>query len=250
MNELITKHFESSEVRFQLDDKGNPWFVAQDICSALGLKYTGSALRRLDQDQLMSLKSTSGGQIREFSHVNKSGVYMLIMRSNKPSAKKFTRWITDEVLPSIEATGSYSILTKPVLPPAETDTDPLDTLERYLMAMREYKRKSFELANRIKEVEIVAKQDDDTLTADQITEIDKITYAKAQLNTNSEADYWKYVRGMRGALKKKFYEPGMGSSRTYKELPRRDFQAAKQFIINYDIYIPKEKPQLQINMNS
>jgi hypothetical protein len=255
MNDLVVKHFEKHDVRFQLDEAGQPWFVAQDICDALSIKYSNSALKKLDSDQRGTVKCSSGGQIREFSAVNKSGTYTLIMRSDKPAAKKFTRWITDEVLPSIEKTGSYTLPTVPVKPrlkPIEDGDDPLDVVEIYFKEMREYRRRVSAIAEEIREVAIVARQDDDTLTADQITEIDKLIYARAKKYTGSDTndDYWKFVTFMRSSIKKKFYEPGMGSSRTYKELPRRDFDAAKSFIISHQISFRLNSKQRQLNLDS
>lgn len=84
---------------------GEPWFVAADVCAVLGLKNTKQAVDRLDQeDKAMLNIGLSGG---ETNVVNESGLYSLILGSRKPEAKRFKRWVTGEVLPSIRKTGAY-----------------------------------------------------------------------------------------------------------------------------------------------
>lgn len=85
----------------------NPWFVAKDVCDVLEHSNSRKAVDGLDEDELASLKVTSGGQVREMTFVSESGLYTLIIRSNKPQAKPFRKWVTAEVLPQIRKTGSY-----------------------------------------------------------------------------------------------------------------------------------------------
>ncbi|MBR4383774.1 MAG: hypothetical protein IKP64_09480 [Selenomonadaceae bacterium] len=98
---------EFGEVRVVMID-GKPHFVAADVCRILELGNITEALRRLDEDELTSVKLNSGGQMREMKLVNEPGLYRLIFASRKPEAKKFQRWVYHEVLPSIRKTGSYS----------------------------------------------------------------------------------------------------------------------------------------------
>ncbi len=99
--------FEKSQIRVIMID-GNPWFVAADICSALDISNTARALDRLDDDEKgIHTMNTPGGN-QELSIINESGLYSLIMTSRKPEAKKFKKWVTSEVIPSIRKTGSYS----------------------------------------------------------------------------------------------------------------------------------------------
>lgn len=98
---------------------GEPWFIAADVCAAIGIINVGSALMRLDEDERDSVRladGTPGNPTKGI--VNEAGLYSLILRSDKPEAKKFKRWITHEVLPSIRRTGSYAIATR-VPTPAE-----------------------------------------------------------------------------------------------------------------------------------
>lgn len=86
---------------------GEPWFVAADICIALGLGNNREALTRLDDDEKgVSSTDTPGGK-QEVAIVNESGLYSLILGSRKPEAKRFKKWVTAEVLPAIRRTGRY-----------------------------------------------------------------------------------------------------------------------------------------------
>ena len=95
---------------------GEPWFVAKDICDVLGLSNITEALRNLDNDELTSEILKSGNQGREMKLVSESGLYALVIRSNKPNARKFRKWITAEVLPAIRKTGRYAVPVQPELP--------------------------------------------------------------------------------------------------------------------------------------
>lgn len=109
MNDLTVFKFEGTrEVRTVIKD-GEPWFVAKDICDILGIQNTSDAVRNLDDDELVSEKAISGGQVREMLCVSESGLYALVMRSNKPQAKAFRKWVTSEVLPAIRKTGQYTV---------------------------------------------------------------------------------------------------------------------------------------------
>ena len=107
MSQIIPFEFESHALRVNLDAAGEPWFVAADVCAALDLPETHKAIARLDDDEKgRNSIPTRGGQ-QEMSVVNESGLYNLVLGSRKPGAKRFKRWITHDVLPSIRRTGSY-----------------------------------------------------------------------------------------------------------------------------------------------
>ena len=91
-----------------LDDNGNPWFVAVDVCAALGVGNSRQALSYLDDDEKGVITNDTLGGKQEMATVNEPGLYSLILRSRKPEAKKFKRWITHEVIPSIRKTGQYT----------------------------------------------------------------------------------------------------------------------------------------------
>lgn len=96
----------SQEVR-SLSIDSEPFFVAKDVCDILAISNNRDALSKLDSDEkLMSVIPTLG-QNRKMWLVSESGLYALIMRSNKPEAKAFRKWVTSEVLPSIRKKGYY-----------------------------------------------------------------------------------------------------------------------------------------------
>lgn len=87
---------------------GEVWFVAADVCRVLDLKDVSMTASRLDEDEKLIQKLFVSGQNRDILLINESGLYSLVLTSNKPEAKKFKRWITHNVIPSIRKTGEYN----------------------------------------------------------------------------------------------------------------------------------------------
>ena len=105
---LLPLNFKGCAVRMVMI--GNvPWFVAKDVCEVLELSDVNKAVSKLDEDEKLIRKLFVSGQNRDMIIVNESGLYTLIMRSNKPEARRFRKWVTSEVLPSIRATGQYAM---------------------------------------------------------------------------------------------------------------------------------------------
>lgn len=96
-----------------IEKSGEVWFVAADVCKALEILNTSDALTKLDSDEKMTLDLTDGqtgrGGPKSLNIVNESGLYTLVMRSRKPEAKEFRRWVTHDVLPSLHKTGKYEM---------------------------------------------------------------------------------------------------------------------------------------------
>lgn len=108
MNTPQIFNFEQNEVRTILVND-EPYFVGKDVASVLGYSNTKDALsRHVDLEDKMGSRITTSGQSREMTIINESGLYSLILKSKLPNAKKFKRWVTSEVLPTIRKTGSYS----------------------------------------------------------------------------------------------------------------------------------------------
>jgi len=106
MSAIIPFAFENHSVRVQLDDAGNPWFVAADVLTVLTLDR--KALERLDADEKgVNSIHTPGGE-QEMTVINEPGLYSLVLGSRKPEAKRFKRWVTHDVLPAIRQTGHYA----------------------------------------------------------------------------------------------------------------------------------------------
>lgn len=108
MNNIIPfTHEIFGTIRTLLIDN-EPWFVAADVCKALELKDTWMTIKGLDDDEKgTNIICTLGGE-QKVSIINEPGLYSLILRSRKPEAKAFKRWITHEVIPSIRKHGMYA----------------------------------------------------------------------------------------------------------------------------------------------
>ncbi len=108
MNNLQIFNYKDKEVR-TIEKNGEPWWVLKDVCEVLTLGSPHKIADRLDEDEKgRNLIPTLGGN-QEMTVINESGLYNVILRSDKPEAKPFRKWITSEVLPSIRKTGSYSV---------------------------------------------------------------------------------------------------------------------------------------------
>lgn len=104
----ITFPYSTNEVRVVMIED-SPWFVAQDVCSVLEQPDTSKVCSRLDEDEKLIRTLCVSGQNREILVINESGLYSLILTSRKPEAKKFKKWVTNEVLPTIRKTGKYEM---------------------------------------------------------------------------------------------------------------------------------------------
>ena len=109
MNELqIFQNKEFGEVR-SLVINNEPWFVGKDVAEALGYKNSKNAVpTHVDEEDKLSTQIEYTGQKRNVTVINESGLYSLILSSKLPNAKKFKRWVTSEVLPTLRKTGSYT----------------------------------------------------------------------------------------------------------------------------------------------
>lgn len=88
------------------DQNGGPWFIAKDVCDVLGLT-TANLARDLDDDEQGVFQLMTPGGMQSCKIINESGLYSLILKSRKPEAKSFKKWVTSEVLPSIRKHGGY-----------------------------------------------------------------------------------------------------------------------------------------------
>ena len=102
---IIPFAFESREVRTILIDN-QPWFVAMDVSNALAYTDTQAMTRKLDEDEMQNRQIVGFGP-RGVTMINESGLYSAILRSRKPEAKRFKKWVTAEVLPAIRKYGHY-----------------------------------------------------------------------------------------------------------------------------------------------
>lgn len=119
MNKLQIFNYNNNAVR-TIEKDGEPWFILKDVCNVLGISKYRDTAERLDADERASVRVDTLGGKQEMTCINESGLYNVILRSDKPEAKPFRKWITAEVLPAIRKTGAYmtpqtieQILTNP-----------------------------------------------------------------------------------------------------------------------------------------
>jgi len=120
----LTSEIVNPVSNFQFDDhpvrvvtrNGEPWFVAADVCAALTIGNPTDALKRLDSDEqaLDSIEGLTRGN-DNVNLVSESGMFSLTLGSRKPEARRFKKWVTSEVLPSIRKTGFYGTLSNPIM---------------------------------------------------------------------------------------------------------------------------------------
>lgn len=129
MNQLKVFNFEELPVR-TLTIENEPFFVGKDVAEVLGYSNTRDALaKHVDEEDKLTSQIATGGQNRQMSIINESGLYSLIFSSRLESAKRFKRWVTSEVLPSLRKTGKY-----------EVPTDPMQALKLMFEAQEETKQ--------------------------------------------------------------------------------------------------------------
>ena len=105
-------NFNDHAVRvLQIEDA--PWFVATDVAESLGYKSPKDAASYLDDDEKGSAIVRTPGGDQKLTVINESGLYALVLRSRKPEARKFAKWVTSEVLPAIRKTGKYERTSLP-----------------------------------------------------------------------------------------------------------------------------------------
>ena len=119
MNELMI--FEDAlfgQVRTIMSASNEPLFCLSDVCRALEMKRF--RIERLDKDVISNHPLQTAGGLQQVTFVNEDGLYDIVLDSRKPKAKKFRKWITSEVVPSIRKTGSYSVEQPKQLSAAES----------------------------------------------------------------------------------------------------------------------------------
>ena len=135
MNDVKLWQYESHEVR-TIEKDGEPWWVLSDVCKVLELSSPHKIADRLDEDERNQIPVIDSiGRKQNTTIINESGLYNVILRSDKPQAKPFRKWVTSEVLPSIRKHGAY--MTEETLEQALTSPDFLIKLANQLKDERE-----------------------------------------------------------------------------------------------------------------
>lgn len=155
--EIQTFNFSSATLRTLTDTAGDPWFVLKDCMNILGLSNPTETVKMFDDDEFSTTEVIDSiGRRQQTYIISEAGLYGLVLKSRKPEAKEFKRWITHEVLPSIRKHGIYA---------TETTIDQILTNPdfgiRLLTDLKEERAKRIEAENHVKELEPKAKALDD-----------------------------------------------------------------------------------------
>lgn len=195
MNNIVPFSFESHPIRIE-DRDGQPWFALADVCAVLGISNVSDAGARLDDDEKDDIALTDAiGRSQATIVINESGLYKLVLRSRKESAKRFTKWLTSIVLPSIRRTGSYGA------PAPALDLTDTATLHRLLL---EHTGKALDADERIARLEPKAEALDRLTDAQGsmcMTDSAKVLgVPPRRLVAWMEANKWIYRRADAGSL--------------------------------------------------
>lgn len=129
MSNIIPFKFDSFEIRAITSEAGEPWFVAADVCAVLDVSNVSQACSRLDGDERTDITTNDvAGRPQATVCISESGLYSLILTSRKPEAKRFKKWVTSEVLPSIRKTGRYATPGSAPAPSAITPAKEFEAL--------------------------------------------------------------------------------------------------------------------------
>lgn len=197
---------------------GEPLFCLADVCKALDIQNPSKVAQRLDDDERTKLEI---GRQGETNFITESGLYAVILRSDKPNAKGFRRWVTSEVLPSIRKTGNYS-------------AKPMTTEEKIKLLAQG----NTELAERVDRVEdkIGSLENDMPLYGCEIDEVQKLVKRK-EVSILGGKDSEAYAdRSIRSQTFKDIYcqlKREFGCVSTYKSIKRRYIDNVREFIDGY-----------------
>ncbi len=116
MNNIQIFNYNDCEVR-TVEINGEIWWVLKDVCGVLEISNSKMVAERLDDDEVsLTYITDSLGRNQDTTVINESGLYNVVLRSDKPQAKPFRKWVTSVVLPTIRKTGSYSLNGSSVTP--------------------------------------------------------------------------------------------------------------------------------------
>ena len=220
MNEVTNWTFGETEVRtIELD--GDPWWVLSDVCKVLELNSPHKVADRLEEDERNQIPVTDSiGRQQLTTVINESGLYSVILRSDKPQAKPFRKWVTSEVLPTIRKHGAY--MTPDVLAQTIQNPDFLIGIVTELKAEQE-RRKTAELTvsvqnQQIAELQPKASYYDVVLNCKDLMSIGKIAkdFGKSAVWLNK----WLHEKGIQykqgdiWLLYQKYAEKGYTSTKT------------------------------------
>lgn len=237
MNEIkVFENADFGKVRTVIIE-GEPWFIANDVAASLGYANPKNAVAKyVDSEDKLQPQIESAGQKRNMVVINESGVYSLIFGSKLPNAKKFKKWVTSEVLPSIRKTGGYS---SSVIP-ATTDDKIALLAQGHQELRRDIEDVRQEAAKAKTEMEIMKKDIDDfkkglLLFPSEHEEITKVINERVMTVMGGKKSPAYNNRIVRSSVFGDIYSELHRNFeiRSCKNIPRRYFEIAKVIINSY-----------------
>lgn len=242
MNELqIFQNKEFGEVR-SLVINNEPWFVGKDVAEALGYKNSKNAVpTHVDEEDKLSTQIEYTGQKRNVTVINESGLYSLILSSKLPNAKKFKRWVTSEVLPTLRKTGSYT----------KVPTDPRELLMLTIKAHEQTAQRVDVLKEKVSSLEKST-----TIDSSQQYTLEKIAKATV-IRTLGGIDSRAYQLMNRKIFSniwrdyKNYFKLG-----SYRDTLKTEFENAKEYLeswspeVNISLKIKEYNSQLSMNLDA
>lgn len=213
-------NFETSRVRtLNLEDV--IWFVGKDVAETLGYSDLNKAIAMHvdDEDKKLNDKTSLSFGQRGATLINESGLYSLILSSKQPNAKKFKRWVTSEVLPTIRQTGGYQLAPK----------DPMQVLELMFQSLKMQDYRQERLERKINSI-----QNSQTISGDQELVLRQIRNEKAVqiLGYKGNARYQALSRMVFARISKEF--KSKFSIPRYNALLAKDFEKAKRYLMKWE----------------
>lgn len=242
MNELqIFQNKEFGEVR-SLVINNEPWFVGKDVAEALGYKNSKNAVpTHVDEEDKLSTQIEYTGQKRNVTVINESGLYSLILSSKLPNAKKFKRWVTSEVLPTLRKTGSYT----------KVPTDPRELLMLTIKAHEQTAQRVDVLEEKVSSLEKST-----TIDSSQQYTLEKIAKTTV-IRTLGGIDSRAYQLMNRKIFSniwrdyKNYFKLG-----SYRDTLKTEFENAKEYLeswspeVNISLKIKEYNSQLSMNLDA
>ena len=220
MKKMLVFKNEEFEVR-TVKRNGEPWFIGKDVATILGYERATKAIQDHvdEEDKDVVPIQDSIGRLQNSPIINESGLYSLILSSKQPNAKKFKRWVTSEVLPTIRQTGGYQLAPK----------DPMQVLELMFQSlkMQDYRQERLE-----RKINLI--QNSQTISGDQELVLRQIRNDKAVqiLGYKGNARYQALSRMVFARISKEF--KSKFSIPRYNALLAKDFEKAKRYLMKWE----------------
>ena len=231
MKELQNFNFSGQDVRI-ITINDEPWFVGKDVADILGYSNSRKALSDHvdDEDKGVTKSDTLGGN-QNITIINESGLYSLILKSKKPEAKQFKRWVTSEVLPTIRKHGAYN---------AKVPTTQRELVQLALSANEETNQRIDVIENKIHDIEenkLITTEDKGTIDSHVRKKVYQIC---KDLRLSQEAKSMLF-KDLGSSIKQLFNVPNRG------RIKDKDFMSALEFVESWE---PSSVTKAKINQLS